>query len=86
MTARAPEIRVGMGTCGRANGAEPVFEAVHRETRRMRLDARVKAVGCAGRCHAEPLMEIVDGEGKTWSYGAVKPRAVAAISFAFSKL
>ena len=56
------EFRVGLGSCGVANGARPVHEAVEAAVREAGAGA-VKAVGCGGSCYREPLVEVVDGNG-----------------------
>ena len=50
------EFRVGLGSCGIANGARPVHEAVESAVHEAGA-GRVKAVGCGGSCHREPLLE-----------------------------
>lgn len=52
-------ILVGMGTCGRAAGAEDVFNTLSREAREQNVDAELVQVGCIGLCYAEPLIEVV---------------------------
>ena len=68
---RAPgiEFRVGMGSCGIANGARPVQQAVEQVVRRTGA-GRVKSVGCGGMCYREPLVEIIDDSG-TYLYGNI---------------
>ena len=65
------EIRVGLGTCGVASGGRDTHEAVCRALRRSGADVTVKAVGCNGMCHREPLVELVDAAGGTVLYGHV---------------
>jgi NADH-quinone oxidoreductase subunit F len=77
-TAKAIEFRVGLGSCGVANGARPVHAAV-----RAAVDEAgrgiVKAVGCGGMCHREPLVEVVDGNGLHAVYTHVTPEIVPGI-------
>ncbi len=54
----APRITVGMGTCGRGNGAEEVFHALNEAADRSGLEALVTGVGCFGACFQEPLVGI----------------------------
>jgi len=56
------EFRVGLGSCGVANGARPVHEALEAAVREADGGV-VKAVGCGGSCYREPLVEVVDGNG-----------------------
>jgi NADH-quinone oxidoreductase subunit F len=72
------EFRVGLGSCGIANGARPVHEAVAAVVREAGR-GRVKAVGCAGMCHREPLVEVIDGNGLHAVYARVTPALVPGI-------
>ncbi len=60
-------VRVGVGSCGIAAGARPVFDRLstvlaHQE------DVALKPVGCVGLCFHEPLVEI-ERDGQRWLYG-----------------
>ncbi len=66
------EIRVGVGTCGRASGAAAVQEALVDAVAAFGGGAEVKAVGCAGLCHHEPLVEVV-AAGARQLYGNLAP-------------
>jgi NADH-quinone oxidoreductase subunit F len=70
MKRRAVEIRVGLGSCGVASGAEPVRAAIAKA---VGSRAVVKAVGCNGMCHAEPLVEVIEQDGRATLYGNVTP-------------
>ena len=43
-----PRITVGMGTCGRGNGAEEVYHALNEAIDRSGLDVMLAGVGCFG--------------------------------------
>jgi NADH-quinone oxidoreductase subunit F len=73
----AVEFRVGLASCGVANGARLVHEAVERAVREAGRGA-AKAVGCGGMCHREPLVEVVE-DGRSVLYTRVTPEAVPAI-------
>jgi NADH-quinone oxidoreductase subunit F len=77
---RSPlEIRVGLGSCGVASGAEPVRTALEEAVRQAgRTGSFVKTVGCNGMCHNEPLVEIVDERG-VFLYGNVSPEIASKI-------
>ncbi len=62
------EIRIGLGTCGRASGAADVHAALQDTLAAFGGGATIKAVGCSGLCHHEPLVEVVDG-GRRALYG-----------------
>jgi NADH-quinone oxidoreductase subunit F len=72
------ELRVGLASCGLANGARPVREALEAAVSEAGRGS-VKEVGCWGACHAEPLVEVVDAAGRSVLYPRVTPRMVPAI-------
>jgi len=53
-----PRITVGMGTCGRGNGAEEVYHALNEAIQRGGLDVLLAGVGCFGACFQEPLVAV----------------------------
>ncbi len=57
-----PELRVGLGSCGIANGARPVWEAIQAAAVEAGRETSVKAVGCGGGCYREPVVEVIDGD------------------------
>lgn len=60
---------VGMATCGRAAGAEPVMQAIVDEVRKRNLqNVVVQETGCIGVCRFEPMVEIYDPSGKKVTY------------------
>jgi NADH-quinone oxidoreductase subunit F len=69
----AVEFRVGLSSCGVASGAEQVRDALRA------AGALVKAVGCNGMCHREPVVEVHDASG-THFYGNVTPEAARSIA------
>ena len=72
--AHAPiEIRIGLGTCGRASGADAVHVALQDSLETFGGGATIKAVGCSGLCHYEPLVEVLE-HGRRELYGHVTPR------------
>jgi NADH-quinone oxidoreductase subunit F len=74
----ATEFRVGVGSCGIANGARPVHEAIEAAVREAGHGV-VKAVGCGGMCHREPLVEVVDNGGRRAVYTQVTPELATRI-------
>ena len=54
----APRITVGMGTCGRGNGAEGVFHAFAELIERSGDEIVLAGVGCFGSCFQEPLVTV----------------------------
>jgi NADH-quinone oxidoreductase subunit F len=53
-----PRITVGMGTCGRGNGAEGVFHAFAELIERSGDEIVLAGVGCFGSCFQEPLVTM----------------------------
>ena len=53
-----PRIAVGMGTCGRGNGAEELYHALHDAMGQSGQDVMIAGVGCFGACHREPLVTV----------------------------
>jgi NADH-quinone oxidoreductase subunit F len=53
-----PRLTVGMGTCGRGNGAEEVYHALNEAIQRDGLDVMLAGVGCFGSCFQEPLVNF----------------------------
>ena len=76
----AVEIRIGLGSCGIASGAERVRDAVLEAAAQAGVEGIVKTVGCNGMCHAEPLLEVVTAGGETTLYGNVAPETARAIA------
>jgi len=73
------EMRIGLGSCGIASGARHVQSALQETLHSLGGGAAVKAVGCSGLCHAEPLLEVV-ANGHRTLYGNVTPADVRKIA------
>lgn len=59
-----PRVSVGMATCGRAAGADAVYDALQEEAEARGLDLALVATGCIGYCQREPLVDVrVPGRG-----------------------
>ena len=58
LTPSIPRITVGMGTCGRGNGAEEVFHALNEAIQGSGLEVVLASVGCFGSCFQEPLVGV----------------------------
>ena len=80
MTRGAVEIRVGLGSCGMASGAEPVRDALERAAKQAGANGIVKTVGCNGMCHREPLVEVVEVDGAVALYGNVTAETARQIA------
>ncbi len=53
-----PRITVGMGTCGRGNGAEELYHALNEAIERSGQEVLLAPVGCFGACFQEPLVGV----------------------------
>jgi len=53
-----PRIAIGMGTCGRGNGAEGLFHAVAEQIHTGGISALLVPVGCFGACFQEPMLNV----------------------------
>jgi NADH:ubiquinone oxidoreductase subunit F (NADH-binding)/(2Fe-2S) ferredoxin/Pyruvate/2-oxoacid:ferredoxin oxidoreductase delta subunit len=64
-----PLIHIGMGTCGKAAGADEVYAAAKETLRKLNLLGRVVQVGCLGMCYLEPMMAVRKPGGVFIYYG-----------------
>ncbi|HKD85037.1 MAG TPA: FAD-dependent oxidoreductase [Terriglobales bacterium] len=55
---QVPRIAVGMGTCGRGNGAEGLYHAFAEVLERSGTEMYLANVGCFGACYEEPLVNV----------------------------
>ena len=55
---RSRESAIGMGTCGRGNGAEGLYHAFAEAIERSGMDVVLASVGCFGACFQEPLVNV----------------------------
>jgi NADH-quinone oxidoreductase subunit F/NADP-reducing hydrogenase subunit HndC len=71
-----PTINVHQGTCGIANGAKDVYQAMRDSLESQSIDpenVRLTQTGCPGMCHNEPLVSITYPGQKPYIYGHVTP-------------
>ena len=76
----ATELRIGMGSCGVASGAEAVYSVLRQQADLARAPGIVKAVGCNGMCHREPIVEVIERDGSATLYGNVTPEDARRIA------
>ena len=70
------KITVGMATCGRAAGAEAVYDALRQRIALRGLDAILATTGCIGYCQGEPLVDVrLPGCGRVVFKEMTRPRA-----------
>jgi NADH-quinone oxidoreductase subunit F len=53
-----PRVAIGMGTCGRGNGAEGLYHAFAQAVESSGNDLVLAPVGCFGACFQEPLVSV----------------------------
>ena len=73
------KIRIGLGSCDIAAGAKKVKQAVEQEITAAGLDLTVQQTGCIGMCYNEPLLDILEDDGTTYTYGHVTEQMVKTI-------
>ena len=74
-----PLIQIGMGTCGRASGAEEILGRAKKTLNEMNLLARIMEVGCIGMCYLEPIMAVRKPENPLIFYGNLTPEKTEMI-------
>jgi NADH-quinone oxidoreductase subunit F len=74
-----PRILIGMGTCGRAAGAEDILDALNQKLAEQHIQADIIQVGCIGLCYAEPLIEVVKPGKPSVFYGSLTPELITEI-------
>jgi len=72
-------IKVGLGTCGVSAGGEKTYEAIKNEIERQSIQVVLKETGCNGMCYREPLLEVLDEDGRSFIYGDVTPERAKRI-------
>ena len=71
---------VGMATCGIAAGARPVLNAFIEELQKRNVsNVSVTMTGCIGVCRLEPLVDVIDKDGKKVTYVKMTPEKAARV-------
>jgi NADH-quinone oxidoreductase subunit F len=73
------KITIGMATCGRAAGAEEVYQAFEKELKASDLEVELKTTGCIGLCSQEVIAEIEMDGWTRLTYGNILPESVGLI-------
>ncbi|HKL29301.1 MAG TPA: hypothetical protein VJ898_08535, partial [Natrialbaceae archaeon] len=73
------KVLVGMSSCGKAAGADDVYETL-TESLSERDDVEVGKTGCMGFCDREPLVEVIDPGGESVIYENVSEADADAIA------
>jgi NADH:ubiquinone oxidoreductase subunit F (NADH-binding)/(2Fe-2S) ferredoxin/Pyruvate/2-oxoacid:ferredoxin oxidoreductase delta subunit len=72
-------ITIGMGTCGRAAGAEAVLATAQKTLEALGVSATMMEVGCIGMCYLEPIMAIRKPGLPSILYGNLTPEKTERI-------
>lgn len=62
------KIRIGLGSCGIAAGAEKVKNRFEELLKGFNEKVDIVSTGCIGLCYIEPIIDIIDEKG-TYTYG-----------------
>jgi NADP-reducing hydrogenase subunit HndB len=74
------QLRISLGSCGIAAGADETLKAIHQFIREKNLeDVQIEQIGCIGLCALEPIVQVVDPGGQQVTYGKVSPAIVKRI-------
>ncbi len=82
---RQPLIQIGMGTCGKAAGADEVYTSAKKTLNQMNLLGRVMQVGCIGTCYLEPMMAVRKPGGPFIYYGNLTAKKTEEILLSYLK-
>lgn len=74
------QVRVSLGSCGIAVGAQETFEALNQLiVQKEASGVQLKKVGCIGLCALEPVIQILEAERPQVTYGKVTPAVAERI-------
>ena len=65
------KIIIGLGSCGIAAGGLKVKDLLQSLINESKQDVELGETGCMGMCYKEPMLEIVNDDGKRFIYGDV---------------
>jgi NADH-quinone oxidoreductase subunit F len=72
-------VRIGMGSCGIAAGAQRVRDAVLAHASIRGVEVRTRPVGCEGACHEEVRMTVERDGSSSVAFTDVTPESVPAL-------
>ncbi|WKY46347.1 NADH-quinone oxidoreductase subunit NuoF [Eubacteriaceae bacterium ES3] len=73
------KIIIGEGSCGIAAGAHKVEERFDSLIHEHGVSVEIEKTGCIGTCYLEPIVDVVDDQGKKLTFVNVSEDDVAAI-------
>ncbi len=65
------KIVVGQGSCGIAAGASRAYNAIEEEIKDSGADIELSSTGCIGMCYLEPIVDLIDDNGKKTTFVGV---------------
>ena len=66
------QIRISMGSCGIAAGANETLESIEQFIKGNNLvGVQIKEIGCIGLCALEPIVQVLELGGQQVTYGKV---------------
>lgn len=74
------KVIVGLGSCGIAAGAGKVYNKIEELKKIDNLDIILDRTSCVGMCYREPLVEVIDEDGK-FLYGEVDEDKIEEILY-----
>jgi NADH:ubiquinone oxidoreductase subunit F (NADH-binding)/Pyruvate/2-oxoacid:ferredoxin oxidoreductase delta subunit len=70
---------IGSGTCGLANGAAHIIEAIRSFWKANGIDATLIEVGCVGYCQREVIIDLLTGTAPRLSYCDIAPENIGEL-------
>jgi len=67
-TEETHRILIGMGTCGKAAGAQLIFDYLTEMKHEYQYPIQICPTGCVGMCILEPMVEVIDRNGQHTVY------------------
>ncbi|MHA1910372.1 MAG: NADH-quinone oxidoreductase subunit NuoF [Candidatus Kariarchaeaceae archaeon] len=73
------KIRVGLASCGISAGGQVVYDEFEKEIGKLDKKAELAITGCLGICFAEPIVDVIDDEGKIFRYAKIDKKKALEI-------
>lgn len=78
-TEETHRILIGMGTCGKAAGANLIYDYLIEMKREYNYLIQICPTGCVGMCVLEPMVEVIDKNGQHTVYVQVDEQKIKEI-------
>ncbi len=73
------KVIIGFGSCGIAAGANKVYNEFEKQIKEKKADITLEKTGCIGTCFIEPMVDIIDNQGKKETFVNVTPDQVSEL-------